>query len=152
MKRNIQVVQELYEAFANKDTGLLRRLLHSEVEWIQCEGFPGGDKRRGVDEVLDKVIGGLRSEWNGFRADVEEFLDSGGNIVVLGRYSGTHAVSGKSMSAVFAHVYDVNDGQVTRFRQFADTQPIVAASQPSPETDLACVGHSGEGFRGRKQP
>ena len=129
MKKNIQVIEELYEAFARKDTERLRQLLHPDVEWIQCEGFPGGDRRRGVDEVLDKVFGGLRSEWNDFRAIAEEFLDSGDKIVALGRYTGAHAASGKSMSAVFAHVYDVADGKVTRFRQFADTQPMADAMQ-----------------------
>ena len=129
MKKNIQVVEELYEAFASKDAEWLRQLLHPDVEWIQCEGFPGGDRRRGVAEVLSKVFGGLRSEWNDFCAIAEEYLDAGGKIVVLGRYSGTHAVSGKSMFAVFAHVYDVADGKVTRFRQFADTQPMAAAMQ-----------------------
>ncbi len=127
MKKNIQVIEELYEAFARKDTERLRQLLHPDVEWIQCEGFPGGDRRRGVDEVLDKVFGGLRSEWSDFRAIAEEYLDSGDKIVVLGRYTGAHAASGKSMSAVFAHVYDVTEDKVTRFRQFTDTQPIVAA-------------------------
>jgi ketosteroid isomerase-like protein len=129
MRNNIQIVQELYEAFARKDSGLLRQLLHPDVEWIQCEGFPGGDRRRGVAEVLDKVFGGLRSEWSDFRAIAEEYLDSGDKIVALGCYSGTHAVSGKSMSAVFAHVYDVADGKVTRFRQFTDTQPMIDAMQ-----------------------
>ncbi len=127
MRTNLELVQELYAAFARKDADVLRTLLHPDVEWVQCEGFPGGDHRSGADEVLSKVFGGLRSEWNDFQAIVEEYLDAGEQIVALGRYTGTHGVSGKSISAVFAHVYDVADGQVTRFRQYADTQPMVAA-------------------------
>ena len=80
--------------------------------------------------MVSTVFGGLRTEWDDFRAIVEEYLDAGNQIVALGCYTGTHAVSGKAMSAVFAHVYDVADGQVTRFRQYADTQPMVAAMQP----------------------
>ena len=31
------------------------------------------------------------------------------------------------MTAVFAHVYDVHDGRIVRFRQFTDTWPMLAA-------------------------
>ena len=33
------------------------------------------------------------------------------------------------MEAVFAHVYDVADGRITRFRQFTDTVPLVEAAR-----------------------
>ena len=60
--QNLKVVQELYAAFERKDADVLRKVLRTDVEWVQCAGFPGGDRRRGADEVLSKVFGGLRSE------------------------------------------------------------------------------------------
>ncbi len=47
MRVNIEVVREMYEAFAQKDESALRELLHPKVDWIQCAGFPGGGHRHG---------------------------------------------------------------------------------------------------------
>lgn len=120
-------MKSLYAAFERKDVEATRRILHPDVEWIQCAGFPGGGSRRGAEQVIEKVFGGLASAWRGFRADVEEYLDAGDEVVALGRYSGTHSVTGKSMVAVFAHVYSVSDGRIVRYRQYADTAEIVKA-------------------------
>ena len=49
------------------------------------------------------------------------------HVFVIGRYLGTHAESGQDMESVFAHDYEVRDGRVVKFRQFADTWPMVAA-------------------------
>lgn len=126
-----EVVERMYEAFAHKDEGALREVLHPDIEWSQCEGFPGGDRRRGVEEVLAKTFGGLRSSWEGFRADVEELHEAGDTVIALGRYRGVHSVTRREMSAVFAHVYDVRDGQIVRYRQVTDTFPMHEAMRPS---------------------
>ncbi len=127
---NAEVVRRMYDAFLAKDEAGLRRILHPEVEWIQCAGFPGGGHRHGADEVLEKVFAGLHSEWDDFRADIEEYLEAGDRVVALGRYVGKHATTHRSMTAVFAHVYDLEEGRITRFRQFTDTYELVKAMQP----------------------
>jgi uncharacterized protein len=45
-------------------------------------------------------------------------------VVVIGRYEGRHHITQKPMQATAAHVYDLKDGKVSRFRMFADTKPI----------------------------
>ena len=127
MSNNVQVVEDMYDAFRRKDEARLRQLLHPEIEWIQCEGFPGGDHRHGAEAVIKNVFGGLRSTWDDFEALVEEYLDAGDHVVALGRYKGVHVETRRSMTAVFAHAYDVQDARIVRFRQFADTWPMVAA-------------------------
>ncbi len=42
---------------------------------------------------------------------------------------GTHEQKGLSMEAVFAHVYDVENRRIARFRQFTDTVPVVEAAR-----------------------
>ncbi len=129
MNESVDVVRQLYDAFGRKDEAELRTILDPEVEWIQCAGFPGGGRRHGVASVLADVFSSLRSQWNDWRVEIEEYLDAGETVVVLGAYAGTHADTNKSMTAVFAHVYDVADGRITRFRQFTDTYELVKATQ-----------------------
>lgn len=123
----VALVRSLYDAFARKDAAALRAILAPDVDWIQCAGFPGGTRTRGAEAVIDKVFGALRSAWTDFEAPVTEYLDAGATVVALGHYAGTHAETGRAMHAVFAHVYDVADGRIVRFRQIADTWPMVAA-------------------------
>ncbi len=130
----IQIVKELYAAFGSKDEPRLRELLAPKVEWIQCGGFPGGGTHHGVEEVLERVFGALRSEWRDWRVEIDEYLDAEVSIVAIGRYAGTHGQTGRSMEAVFAHVYDVEGGRITRFRQFTDTVPLVEAARISTQT------------------
>ena len=123
----VTTVRYLYEAFGQRDVERSRQLLHPDVEWIQCPGFPGGDHRRGAEEVLEKVFGGLHTVWDDFGLRIDEYLNAGKDVIVLGAYHGTHTETQRRMEAVFAHVYEVVDGRVTRFRQYTDTWPMVAA-------------------------
>jgi ketosteroid isomerase-like protein len=127
LSSNLVLVQDLYDAFGKKDETRLRKILHPEVEWIQCAGFPGGGHRRSADEVLENVLGGLNTEWKDFQVLIDEYLEAGRAVVVIGRYAGRHSATDKEMEALFAHVYEVEDGRIIRFRQIADTAPMVDA-------------------------
>lgn len=118
---NVAVVQRLYDAFARRDAGEIRRLFHPDVQWVQNEGFPGGGRHVGADAVLNDVFAKFRTEWSSWAAPVHEWLDAGDTVVAIGEYRGTHQGTGRSVVAAFAHVYDVRDGKIIRFRQFTDT-------------------------------
>jgi hypothetical protein len=124
---NVALIQSLYDALSRRDWQLIRDLFAPDIEWIQNEGFPGGGRHVGADAVLNEVFAKFRSEWAAWQAVVTEWLDAGHAIVALGEYRGTHRVTGKSTVAAFAHVYEVREGRITRFRQFTDTAKISAA-------------------------
>ena len=46
-----------------------------------------------------------------------------------GKAHGVHAETKRSMRSVFAHVYEADGERITRFRQYADTWPMVAAQR-----------------------
>lgn len=121
---NLAIVQRLYAAFGQRDWPTIYELFASDIEWIQNEGFPGGGRHVGADAVLNNVLAKFRPEWISWQAVVTEWLDAGHAIVALGEYRGTHRATGKSAIAAFAHVYEVREGRITRFRQFTDTAMI----------------------------
>ncbi len=51
--------------------------------------------------------------------------------MALGEYRGTHKQTGRSTVAAFAHVYDLRDGRITRFRQYTDTAMVAEAMRGS---------------------
>jgi hypothetical protein len=121
---NLEVVQELYRAFREKDYDAFRKICTPDIEWIQNEGFPRGSTRRGADAVIDHVFKAFNNDWDSWRFQIEEYLDAGSSVVVLGFYEGIHRVSRKSFRSPSAHIYDLVDGKVARFRQFTDTKVI----------------------------
>jgi ketosteroid isomerase-like protein len=126
---NLGIVQSFYEALTAQDEVRVLEILHPDVEWIQNEGFPGGGRRLGANTVLNEVFGPLARDWEGWGADVQEWLEvpAENTVIALGAYRGTCRRTGRSMRAVFAHVYRVWDDRICRFEQYADTAKVVEA-------------------------
>ncbi len=121
---NIEVNRELYRCFRGRDDEGFLRICTEDLEWVQNAGFPNGAVRHGPQAVVEGVFRGNRGEWDGFAYHIDEMLDAGASVVVLGRYEGIHHRTRKPMQAAAAHVYDLRDGRVCRFRMFADTKPM----------------------------
>ena len=121
---NVEVIQELYRAFAAKDYEAFRRICHPDLEWIQNPGFPNGGHHKGAEEVITKVFQRFNTDWREWRYVIEEYLDAGATVTVLGYYEGVHGETDKRFHSAAAHVYDLREGKLTRFRQFADTKVI----------------------------
>lgn len=125
--RDLEIVQALYTALKEGDRDRVLEILDPQVEWIQNEGFPGGGRFVGVDQVYEKVFNRLAGEWEGWGAEVGRWLEADDSVVALGAYRGTFRKTGKSMRAAFAHVYSLRDGRIVRFEQYADTAKVAAA-------------------------
>lgn len=124
---NLEIVQSLYQAFAEQDREQILAIFDPDIEWLQNEGFPGGGRFVGAEAVMDGVFGRLGREWEGWGAEVDRWLDAGESIVALGEYHGTNRATGRSITAAFAHVLWLREGRLVRFEQYADTAKIVAA-------------------------
>ena len=118
---NLDSVKSLYQAFAEADIPSVLGLLSADIEWTEAEGFPYGGTYNGPHAVLTGVFMRLGTEWEGFAAVPDEFIDGGDKIVALGKYSGKYKATGKSFQANFAHVWKVQDGKAIRFIQYVDT-------------------------------
>ena len=124
---NVDVIRNLYAAFARKDDGAIRELFDPAIEWNQMEGFPGGGRHVGPEAVFRDVFGKFRDEWTVWKAPVDEVLDAGDAVIVVGSYEGTHAKNGRSFRAPFAHLYRLKHGRIVRFDQYTDTRLIADA-------------------------
>ena len=121
---NIELIQQLYIAFANKDYETFRQICDPDLIWIQNKGFPNGSTNYGVDAVIDNVFKAFDLDWQSWSFKIEECLDAGTSVVVIGFYQGVHRFNEQSFCSSAVHIYDVADGKITRFRQFADTKVI----------------------------
>lgn len=126
---NRQVIQSLYDAFARGDVPTVLALMDPQIEWTEADGFPYAGTYHGPEAVLNGVLMRLGTEWEGYQAVPDEFVDGGASIVVLGHYSGSYKATGKSFRAPFAHVWKVRDGKILRFVQYTDTVLVQQALQ-----------------------
>jgi hypothetical protein len=122
-QQNVDLVRSIYEAFAAADVPGVVSRMSGDMEWNEAENFPyaDGNPYRGPEAILNGVFARLGSEWNGFAAVPEEFLDAGDAVVVLGRYRGTFKATGQALDAQMAHVWRVADGKAVHFQQYTDT-------------------------------
>lgn len=127
--QNLDGVRGVYAAFAKGDIPAVLGFLSSDIEWTEAEGFPYAGTYKGPNAVLDGVFMRLGTEWNGYAAIPEEFIDAGGTVVVLGKYSGEYKATGKSFQANFAHVWKLREGKAVKFAQYTDTLKVHEALQ-----------------------
>lgn len=125
---NIALVQALYAAYRGSDYETFAALCTPDLVWEQCAGFPYGGIHHGPAAVVEGVFETLPRHWDGFGYDVEQMLDAGTAVVVLGAYVGTHRETRRSFRAATTHVFDIEAGRIRRFRQYTDTAPVVAAA------------------------
>ena len=122
-RQDVALIRNLYEAFAKGDVPAVLAAMSPDIVWNEAENYPyaDGNPYRGPDAILAGVFARIGSEWDGFAAVPEEYIDGGDTIVVLGRYRGTYRASGRSMDAQMVHVWRLADGRITRFDQRVDT-------------------------------
>jgi uncharacterized protein len=128
---NVPRVEHSYDAFARDDMDGVLAHMHPDIEWHQAQGLAHGGLYRGLDEVRANVFDPLdRDWWEEFVVTPEEFIDAGGDVVVLGRYRGVARATGKKLDVPFVHVWTFEDERAVRFRQFLDTAGWVEALSP----------------------
>ena len=125
-KNNVEVIRGLYDAFAAGDVAGVLGRMSPEIVWNEAENFPyaDGNPYVGHEAVVKGVFARCIGEWDGFAVAVDEILDAGETIVMLGRYLGTCKATGRVQKTQVVHVWRIAEGTVARFQQYADTLQV----------------------------
>lgn len=121
MSNALDLVQNVYRAFAKGDIPSVLGALAPNIRWTEAEGGPYGGVFVGPDAVLENVFMKIGGEWDNFTAVPHEFITEGSTVVALGEYSAVYKATGKSFKAPFAHVWKFEDGKAVSFQQYTDT-------------------------------
>ncbi|MCM5553945.1 nuclear transport factor 2 family protein [Pleomorphomonas sp. NRK KF1] len=127
MTDNRDIIRRTYEGSSEENGRNLLAVLSPEVEWTEAEGFPYAGSYVGVDALMKGVFHRLATEWDGYKAEVHTYLADGDRVAAFGVYSGTYKATGKSMTAHFAHLYELKDGRIVRMQQYVDTALVQRA-------------------------
>ena len=124
---NVELLRHLYEAFGQGDIPSVLSMMSPGIHWYEAESNPyqpSGEAWVGPDAVLNNLFMRIGDEWDGFAVHPKAFYAAGDAVIVEARYTGTYKPTGKRLDCQACHVWDVSDGQVTRFQQYVDTAKL----------------------------
>ena len=137
MADNAAFVKGVYGAFAAGDIPTVLGAMSPKIEWNEAEHvtFWNGGSFNGVDEVVAGVFARIPETFGDtFRIDVERIVEFGNTVLMQGRYKGVAQVTGRELDVQVAHVWDIEDGKVSRFQQYTDTWAFEQATGEAPVT------------------
>jgi ketosteroid isomerase-like protein len=125
---SVEAVRGSYEAFNRDDLEGALAMMDDDIVWHQAQGLPHGGVYRGLAAVRAAVFDPIDDEWwEDFRADPDEVIGLGDDVVVLGRYTARAKETGAPLDVPFAHIWRFRDGRAVQFHQFTDTRGWVEA-------------------------
>jgi ketosteroid isomerase-like protein len=125
MQRDLERVEEIYEAYAKDDLATLLLLMGQEVEIVQSAELPWGGHYVGHDGMR-QFLGALAQHLDS-SLFIERLIDAGDQIVAVGRTAGKTRKTGLEFDIPLVQVWAFSDGQVTRFETYIDNATILAA-------------------------
>jgi uncharacterized protein len=134
---NRELIQTCYDNFARGDAAAVLGVFHPQIIWNEAENFiyADGNPYMGPQRVAEGVFGRLVTEWDGYTVMPERVLADGDTVIALGRYRGTYRATGGRVDAQFVHVWEIEDGRITRFQQYTDTAQFAQVQQTAPLLD-----------------
>ncbi len=124
---NVTLMKNLYATFGRGDIPTVLAAMSANIKWYEAQSnpyMPSGEAWVGPDSVLNNLFMRLGAEWDGFTVHPRSFYGAGGTVIVEARYSGTYRRTGKSADVQACHVWDIEDGKVARFQEYADTAKL----------------------------
>jgi ketosteroid isomerase-like protein len=120
---NAHTLKAAYAALANNDPSVLFGAMAPDIEWNQAEGNPLADRNPyvGGQAIGEGVFGRLMAAIDSFTATPDRFVESGDEVIVLGRYGGTMKHNGGKLDAPFCHVFRFDGDRIVTFQQFTDS-------------------------------
>jgi len=124
MKSGSEVIHELYRSFKEKDYESFKEICDQNIIWRQNPGFPKGSSYQGAEEVVENVFKAFDDSWVEWKFIINNLHDAGKTIVVTGRYEGRNKKTGKKFVSEAAHIYELGNGKIVSFQQYADSKVI----------------------------
>ncbi|MCB0154607.1 MAG: nuclear transport factor 2 family protein [Anaerolineae bacterium] len=120
--QNIQIVQQLYTAFAKRDINTILSMLSQDVEWGEPDNpfNPAGGTRHGHSGFLEWLNIGKNAE-EILVLEPKKMLTDVDSVAIVGFIKCRALSTGKIYESDFVHVITIKDGKIAKFQEFFDT-------------------------------
>jgi uncharacterized protein len=128
-EENVQIVKDFFAAMGSTNKQALLALVAEDIEWIiPGEDWPLAGTHRGRAE-LAAVLQKASEEVETTYPEPPEFVAQGDRVLVVGVATGRIKATNKPFKDDWVFDITVRDGQVTKIREYIDTQALARASQ-----------------------
>lgn len=126
IQENINLVKRTYDFYFRGDLEGLLGCYTDDIDWrvYGPSSIPTTGLHLGKDQLVEffkKVDDLLESE----KFEINQYVAQGDTVVALGEYTWRSKVTGKIIDAHFAHIIDICEGKICKFREFTDTAAAV---------------------------
>jgi ketosteroid isomerase-like protein len=128
-RENVQLVQQVYEAFGRGDIAAIVARLCDDVEWetpFARDAVPIGGRWRGHEEVV-QFYAKIGENLEFLQFEPREFIAQGDRVVVLGFSRIRVKPTGRTLESEWVMVWGLREGKVAKFREYADTAAALVA-------------------------
>ena len=127
-QQNLETVKKAYQALAAANMNEFLAILATDVDWMMPEvpGIPFTGNCKGRTQV-DEFFQALAEAEESLVFTQEEFVVTGSQVGVTGRYRARIRATDKTVETPFAHFFTVVDGQIHSFHEYYDTAAVASA-------------------------
>lgn len=122
MNNKLELIQQLYQAFSQKDIVSILGFLDEDVEWGEPENpyNPAGGTRKGHSGFMEWLNIGKNAE-EILVLEPKRFLTDNDSVAVIGYMKCQAKTTGKIYESDFVHWAVIKDNKIIRFQEFFDT-------------------------------
>ena len=131
IEKNVQIVKNFFAALGRRDKQGLLALSAEDLEWIiPGEDWPLAGTHRGhtgLADLLQKASEMLETSY----PKPPEFVAQGDRVLVVGVATGKIKATNRAFRDDWVFAITVQNGKVTKIREYIDTQALARASHPA---------------------
>ena len=126
---HVQIVKDFFAAMGRGDQQGLLALSAEDIEWIiPGEDWPLAGTHRGHAGLVD-VLQKASEELETTFPEPPEFVAQGDRVLVVGVATGKIKATNRAFKDDWVFAITVQNGKVTKIREYIDTQALARASQ-----------------------
>ena len=122
---NIEIVKQIYGAFARQDLDSLLTLVDPDCVVTQDTSLPWGGRHVGHDGVTAFAFALMGTTDSA--VIVESLFEADGQVIQCGRSRGTVRANGKPFDIPEVHIWTLKDGKIVAVHFAIDTPAMLAA-------------------------
>ena len=130
IEKNIQTVKDFFATIGRGDREALLALAAEDIEWIiPGKNWPLAGTHRGYAGLADLLQTASKSVETS--TEPREFVAQGDRVLVVGFARGKIKATHKTFEDDWVFAITVQNGKVTKIREYIDTQALARASHPA---------------------
>src|ERR1700720_1942824 len=127
-QENVQIVKDFFAAMGRGDEQGLLAISAEDIEWIIPGEWPLAGTHRGhagLADLLQKASEMVETSY----PEPPEFVAQGDRVLVVGVATGKIKATNRAFRDDWVFAITVQNGKVTKIREYIDTQALARASQ-----------------------